>query len=79
MTTQQQKFEAAAEFVETWSHSGLAESLIEDYTCHLGCGEAEAFADLFRAFGHDSIADAIIEDHSEHDDIGDLHYTGNEN
>lgn len=74
------KMQAAEDFVNVWSHSGLAESLIEDYTCHLGCGEAEAFASLFRTFGHPSIADAIIEDHTRHDtDPDDLHYTGSGN
>lgn len=79
VATDQDKLAAAEQFVETWERSGLAESLIEDYTCHLGCGEAEAFAGLFRTFGHPDIADIIIEDHTRHDtEPGDSHYTESE-
>ncbi|MFE5542749.1 hypothetical protein ACFQ71_02905 [Streptomyces sp. NPDC056534] len=56
---------AAEAFTSQWMTSGLAYSLIGDYTCTLTCGEAETMADLFRIFQYPETADQILSDHGE--------------
>ncbi|MEU5383705.1 hypothetical protein [Kitasatospora cineracea] len=68
------RLKAADAFVEQWTNSGLAGSLIDDYMCTLGCSEAETYADLFRAYGYTSTADGIISDHTQYDECGDSHH-----
>jgi hypothetical protein len=59
------KLKAADAFVETWTNSGLADSLIVDYDCTLGCEEANTYSGLMRAFGYVNHAESIIADHGE--------------
>lgn len=73
MSIERQIIEAATKFVAAWQY--LAPTLVDDYTCHLQCSEAEALAELFRAFGRLHIADEVLAAHSAHDDPGDSHYT----
>ncbi|MFD4904960.1 hypothetical protein [Kitasatospora purpeofusca] len=71
---QAEQLRAAEAFVENWTNSGLASTLIEDYTCTLGCSEAETYADVFRAFGYYVLAEDIVHDHAEYDECGDAHH-----
>ncbi|MFI2607741.1 hypothetical protein [Kitasatospora sp. NPDC018619] len=64
---------AADAFVECWTDSGLASSLISDYTT-LCCDEAETYADVFRAFGYVNTADLIISGHADDDVCGTAHH-----
>jgi hypothetical protein len=66
--------QAAAEaFVEMWTDTGLAWSLISDYSCTLTCGEAEKYADLMRAFKYTETAEGILADHGEDCDTPHYH------
>ncbi|WP_435270949.1 hypothetical protein [Streptomyces sp. 1222.5] len=66
--------QAAAEaFVETWTDTGLAWSLITDYSCTLTCSEAEKFAGLMRAFKYTETAEGILADHGEDCDTPHYH------
>jgi hypothetical protein len=67
------KLKAADAFVEAWTDSGLAWSLITDYSCTLNCGEAETFADLMRAFKYTETAEGILADHGEDCDTPHYH------
>jgi hypothetical protein len=69
----QARLKAAEAFVESWTTSGLAWSLITDYSCTLGCEEAETFAGLFRSFGYDNTAETILADHGEDCDTPHYH------
>jgi hypothetical protein len=73
-TLRKKQLAAAAAFVDAWTTSGLAYSLISDYDCTLTCEEAESMAGLFRAFRYSNTAASIIEEHSEHDECGNLHH-----
>jgi hypothetical protein len=70
------RLSAAAKFVAEWTTTGLASTLIDDYSCTLNCGEADSMAALFRAFGCPSTADGILKDHAEHDECDDSHHKG---
>jgi hypothetical protein len=67
------KLKAADAFVEAWTTSGLAWSLITDYSCTLNCGEAETFADLMRTFKYTETAEGILADHGEDCDTPHYH------
>ncbi|MET8702765.1 hypothetical protein ABZW10_28480 [Kitasatospora sp. NPDC004723] len=69
-----EQLRAAEAFVESWTDSGLASSLIHDYTRTLDCSEAETYAGVFRAFGYHALAEDIILDHTEYDECGDDHH-----
>jgi hypothetical protein len=73
-TLRKKQLAAAAAFVDAWTTSGLAYSLISDYGCTLTCEEAESMAGLFRAFQYPNTADSIVEEHSEVDQCGDTHH-----
>ena len=74
MAARQAKVIAAERFVAVWSKSGLADSLTDDYECHLTCDEANAFAALFETFGHEGTAEWILKAHIKHDEPGDEHF-----
>jgi hypothetical protein len=67
------KLKAAEEFVESWTNSGLASTLITDYGCTLCCDEAEKYADLMRAFKYTETAEGILADHGEDCDTPHYH------
>lgn len=67
------KMKAAEAFVDAWTNSGLASSLITDYSCTLGCDEADTYSDLFRSFGYTWTADQILADHGEDCDTPHFH------
>ncbi|MEV3860691.1 hypothetical protein AB0J38_41080 [Streptomyces sp. NPDC050095] len=69
------KLAAAEAFVEAWTNSGLASTLITDYTCTLMCEEAKTFAGLMRSFGYHNTAAQIIADHCEDCDDLEYHFT----
>jgi hypothetical protein len=73
-TLRKKQLAAAAAFVDAWTTSGLAYSLISDYNCTLTCEEADTMAGLFRAFHYPSTAEGIVEEHSETDECGNLHH-----
>jgi hypothetical protein len=68
------KLKAADAFVEAWTTSGIASTLIHDYSCFFNCGEAKAYSDLMRSFGYTYTAEQIIADHSEDCDEPEIHY-----
>ncbi|MFF8629706.1 hypothetical protein [Streptomyces werraensis] len=68
------KLAAAEAFVETWTNTGLASSLITDYTCTLTCEEAKTYSALMRSFGYVNTASSIIADHCEDCDVPSEHF-----
>ena len=68
------RLKAAEAFVETWTNSGLASTLVTDYSCTLTCEEAKTYAGLMRAFGYNNTAAQIIADHSEDCDDLAVHF-----
>jgi len=64
-TLRKKRLKAAEAFVESWMTSELAYTLITDYSCTLGCKEAETYAGLFRAFKYPNAAESILADHGE--------------
>ncbi|MEV5677437.1 hypothetical protein [Streptomyces sp. NPDC052179] len=70
------KLKAAEAFVESWTTSGLASTLIPDYSCTLGCEEAITYGALMRAFGYPSTAETILADHGEDCDTPHYHECG---
>jgi hypothetical protein len=71
------KLAAAEAFVKTWTNTGLASTLITDYSCTLTCEEAKAYADLMRSFRYPNTAAQIIADHCEDCDQPEEHFDTN--
>ncbi|MFF4245206.1 hypothetical protein ACFYY2_12115 [Streptomyces sp. NPDC001822] len=69
---QAEKLKAADAFTDAWMTSGLAYSLISDYSCTLTCEEAMTYACIFRAFKYPDTAEQILADHGE--DCDNPHY-----
>ncbi|WP_328377062.1 hypothetical protein OHB13_11970 [Streptomyces sp. NBC_00440] len=67
------KLAAADAFVDAWTTSGMASTLIPDYDCPLGCSDAMTFAALLRAFGYVNTAEEILADHGEDCDYPHYH------
>lgn len=66
------KLKAAEAFTDAWMTSGLAYTLITDYSCTLTCDEAETYAGIFRAFMYPDTSEQILADHGE--DCDSPHY-----